>query len=103
MEAVMRLMMMVMVGAAALGGVALAQRERLPAECRQEIMQLCRSSMGGGFRQCLMTAMPKLDDPCRKIIGERATAAYPPLPGTVEHSYGSDPKQRLDLVKPAGV
>jgi len=93
---------MALLGATALGGVALAQRERLPVECRQEIAQLCRGAEGG-FRQCLMTAMPKLSDPCRKLIGERAAAAYPPAPGTVEHSYGSDPKQRLDLVKPAGV
>jgi acetyl esterase/lipase len=49
-----------------------------------------------------MTAMPKLSDPCRKAIGERAASAYPPAPGTVEHAYGADPKQRLDLVKPAG-
>jgi acetyl esterase/lipase len=79
-----------------------AQRERLPAECRKEIFQLCRGAEGG-FRQCLMTAMPKLSDPCRKAIGERAAEAYPPAPGTVEHSYGTDPRQRLDLVKPAGV
>ena len=98
----MRWMLFGLLGATTLGGAALAQRERLPAECRQEIMQLCQSSMGGGFRQCLMTAMPKLSDPCRKIIGERAAAAYPPAAGTVEHAYGADPKQRLDLVKPAG-
>jgi acetyl esterase/lipase len=89
-------------GATAIGGVALAQRERLPAECRQEIMQLCRG-YGGGFRQCIMTALPKLSDPCRKAIGERAAASSAPAPGTVEHAYGADPKQRLDLVKPAGV
>ena len=89
-------------GVAALGGVALAQRERLPAECRQEIVQLCRGAEGG-FRQCIRTAMPKLSDPCRKAIGARASAASPPAPGTVEHAYGADPKQRLDLVKPEGV
>jgi acetyl esterase/lipase len=50
-----------------------------------------------------MTAMPKLSDPCRKAIGERAAANYSPVPGTVEHAFGPDPKQRLDLVKPAGV
>jgi len=98
----MRWMLIAALGTTALAGVGLAQRERLPAECRQEIMQLCRG-YGGGFRQCIMTAMPKLSDPCRKIIGERAAAAYPPAPGTVEHAYGQDPKQRLDLVKPAGV
>lgn len=89
-------------GALALGGAALAQRERLPAECRQEIMQLCRGAEGG-FRQCIRTAMPKLSDSCRKAIGERAAANSPPAPGTGEHSYGADPKQRLDLVKPVGV
>jgi acetyl esterase/lipase len=98
----MRWILVAMLGATALGGVALAQRERLPAECRRELIQLCRGS-GGGFRQCLMTAMPKLSDTCRKLIGERAAAGYPPVPGTVEHSFGADPKQRLDLVKPAGI
>jgi acetyl esterase/lipase len=91
-----------MFGASAMGGVALAQRERLPAECRQEIMQLCRG-YGGGFRQCIMTALPKLSDPCRKAIGERAAAGTSPAPGTREFAYGADPKQRLDLVKPVGV
>jgi acetyl esterase/lipase len=98
----MRWIMIGALGVTAIGGVALAQRERLPAECRQEIMQLCRGQ-GGGFRQCIMTAMPRLSDPCRKAIGERAAASSPVASGTVEHAYGSDPKQRLDLVKPAGV
>lgn len=98
----MRWMLVAIVGATALGGVALAQRERLPQECRQEIMQLCRGAEGG-FRQCIRTALPKLSDSCRKAIGERAAAAYPPVPGTREYAYGADPKQRLDLVKPAGV
>ena len=98
----MRWMLMTMLGATALGGVALAQRERLPAECRQEIMQLCRGAQGG-FRQCVRSTMPRLSDPCRKAIGERmGTGGIAPAEGTVEHAYGSDPKQRLDLVKPAG-
>ena len=98
----MRWIMIGALGATAVGGVALAQRERLPAECRQEIMQLCRG-YGGGFRQCITTALPRLSDPCRKAIGERAAASSPPVPGTIEHAYGADPKQRLDLVKPTGV
>ena len=61
----MRWMLIAALGTTVLGGVALAQRERLPLECRQEIMQLCRGH-GGGFRQCIMTAMPKLSDRCRK-------------------------------------
>jgi arylformamidase len=98
----MRWMVIAALGATGLGGIALAQRERLPEECRREIMQLCRGAEDG-FRQCLMTAMPKLSDPCRKAIGERSAANYSPAPGTVEHAFGPDPKQRLDLVKPAGV
>jgi len=98
----MRWLIVGLVSATMLGGVALAQRERLPKECRQEIMQLCKGAEGG-LRQCIMTALPKLSDPCRKAIGERAAARYPPAPGTVEHAYGADPKQRLDLVRPAGV
>jgi arylformamidase len=98
----MRWMLIALASAAALGGIAMAQRERLPSECRQEILQLCRGAQGG-FRQCLVTAMPKLSDACRKAIGERSAQRYPPAPGTVEHAYGADPKQRLDLVKPAGV
>ena len=98
----MRWMLVAMLGVSTLGGMALAQRERLPAECRQEIMQLCRGAEGG-LRQCIMTALPKLSDRCRKAIGDRAAQAYPPAPRTVEHAYGDDPKQRLDLVKPAGI
>jgi len=98
----MRWMIIGIASAAVLGGVAMAQRERLPAECRQEIVQLCRGAEGG-FRQCIMTALPKLSDPCRKAISERATAGNPPVPGTREFAYGADPRQRLDLVKPAGV
>ena len=84
-----------------IGGVALAQqRERLPAECRQEIVRLCRGA-DGGMRQCLRTVLPKLSDQCRKTIGDRATAG--PLPhGFREIAYGEDAKQRMDLLKPAG-
>ena len=93
----MRWMLVGAVAATALGGIALGQRERLPAECRQEIVRLCRGAEGG-FRQCLRTALPKLSDPCRKAIGAREMA---PIPGAAEHAFGPDPKQRLDLVRPA--
>lgn len=86
----------------AVGGVALAERERLPTECRQEIFQLCRGAPGG-LRQCLMTAMPKLSHPCRKAISERATTGSAAAPGNREFAYGPNPKQQLDLVTPAGV
>ena len=85
----------------ALAGTAIAQRERMPAECRQEIMQLCRGAEGG-IRQCLRTALPKLSDACRKAIGNRSATAQPLPPGMTEISYGRDPLQRLDLITPAG-
>lgn len=86
--------------ASLIGGGAMAQqRERLPDECRQEIVQLCRGAQGG-VRSCIRSALPKLSEPCRKAIGERGASA-PPTPGTRELSYGSDPKQRLDLLVPA--
>ncbi len=83
-----------------IGGAALAQqRERLPPECRQEIAALCRGAEGG-FRSCIRTALPKLSDGCRKAIGERGASAPPPE-GTRELAYGTDPKQKLDLMVPA--
>ena len=83
------------------GGAVSAQRQRLPAECRQELIQLCRAD-DGGFRHCLSTALAKLSDPCRKAISDRAATAQPLPPGMAEISYGRDPLQRLDLVAPAG-
>ena len=89
-------------GVAALvaGSMAVAQqRERLPAECRQEIAELCRG-VEGGLRSCIRSVLPKLSDTCRKAIGERGASA-PPTPGTRELAYGGDPKQKLDLLVPA--
>lgn len=82
------------------GGSALAQRQRLPAECRQQIMALCQ--MGGGMRECVRAALPKLSDECRKAISERGANMQPLPPGMAEMSYGRDPMQRLDLVYPVG-
>ena len=88
------------VAAIVMASMAVAQqRERLPAECRQEVMALCQSSMGGGMRACVRSILPKLSDVCRKAIGERGSSA-PPTPGTRELVYGPDPKQRLDLLVP---
>lgn len=78
----------------------IAQRERLPAECRKEIVAHCRAE-GSGLRQCLRTALPKISDRCRSIISERAAARAPAPAGVREYAYGADPKQNLDLVVPA--
>ena len=97
----MRLIAWGALGALMLGGMAAAQqRARLPDECSQEMIELCRGAEGG-FRSCIRSSLPKLSDPCRKAIGE-AGASAPPSPGTRELAYGADPKQRLDLLVPAG-
>lgn len=83
------------------GGAAIAQRERLPAECRLQIMDLCRAAEGG-IRQCVMTALPKLSDDCRNAIGNRAGAKESAIAGMRELAYGADPLQKFDLVVPAG-
>ncbi len=83
------------------GGSALAQRAQLPPECREQIVNLCRGAEGG-YRQCLRTALPKLSDSCRKVISDRAAARAPQIPGLAEYSFGADPMQKLDLLKPAG-
>ena len=90
------------VAAIVMASIAVAQqRERLPAECRQEIMALCQSSMGGGMRACVRSVLPKLSDVCRKAVSERGSSS-PPTPGTRELAYGADLKQRLDLLVPPG-
>jgi acetyl esterase/lipase len=50
-----------------------------------------------------MTAMQQLPDTCRKAISEGAAARAPLPAGWRELSFGSDPRQRLDLVVPTVV
>jgi acetyl esterase/lipase len=85
---------------ASLGGAALAQRERLPAECRQELVSLCRG-VSEGLRTCLLGAAPKLSQPCREELGKRTSAARALPEGFVEERYGADPKQTLAYARPA--
>lgn len=87
--------------AVTVSAMALAQRERMSPECRQELVQLCRSAEGG-FGRCLSTALPKLSDECRKAASDRAMAREERPEGMVEIAYGSDPRQKLDLMAPSG-
>jgi acetyl esterase/lipase len=89
-----------------------AQRggERLSRECRQQVVQLCGTDRGK-IRECLMQKRDQLSQQCVAEIGERAKqridgrdrTANPTLDkphlalGAVEHSYGSDPLQKLDF------
>ena len=88
-------------GALAIGGMAAAQQARLPAACRQEIVTLC--PIAGSLRDCLRTALPKVSAPCRAVISERAAGRSKFPAGMREVAFGADPKQRMDLAKPAGV
>ncbi|MEO7504680.1 MAG: alpha/beta hydrolase [Sphingomicrobium sp.] len=73
-------------------------QQRLPQECRAEIVALC--PMGGGLRDCVRAALPKLSENCRKAISDRAGANAVRPEGMTELAYGSDPKQRIDFVRP---
>lgn len=84
------------------GGAAVAQqRDRLPPECRQQLIEMCKGAEGG-IRNCARTAFPKLSDECRKAASDRAMARAERPEGLREFAYGSDPKQRLDLMVPTG-
>lgn len=84
------------------GGAAVAQqRDRLPPECRQQLIEMCKGAEGG-IRNCARTAFPKLSDECRKAASESAAARAERPAGMHEYAYGSDPKQRLDLMVPTG-
>lgn len=95
----------------------LAQRrgdERLPAECRAEIMQLCGSDRTR-IRTCLREKYAELSDGCATTLRERnkarpqegrtgrrgETAAMRADPAQTM-AYGSDPLQQLDLWLPRG-
>lgn len=86
---------------ALLGGAAMAQRERMSAECRQQLAELCRQD-GGGLRQCIRNSLPKLSDTCLKELSSQVAARAERPAGMREFSYGADPKQRLDLLVPKG-
>ncbi len=82
-------------------GVALAQRDRLPSECRKEIAELCRGAKDG-IRGCLRTTLPKLSDDCRKAISHRAMNREKAAPNAREVAYGADFKQKMDIARPDG-
>jgi arylformamidase len=81
---------------------AVAQRQRLPAECRKEIVQLCGINRDA-IRECLKEKASQLSDNCRSELrnmvgnrggeGRRTGAAA----GATEMAYGNDPLQKLDF------
>ncbi|WP_300972856.1 alpha/beta hydrolase [Sphingomonas sp. LHG3406-1] len=97
------------IGAAMLATTALiashgawAQRAggRLPPECRTPELRKCLTA-GDNRRQCIAAAFQTLPDGCRKSVSERAAARAPLPEGAQELSFGTDPKQKVDLFRPA--
>ena len=81
-------------------GAAIAQRgDRLSAECRQELLALCRGA-SEGMRTCLIRAGPKLSAPCREELDKRTSGSRPLPSGFVEERYGADRKQTLAYARP---
>lgn len=82
---------------------AVAQRgERLPAQCRKEIVKLCGTDRGA-IRSCLQENTGQLSENCRAELRERigqrggegktSRAAV----GATELAYGSDALQKIDF------
>ena len=80
------------------GGHALAQRMALSPECRAPIRDQCAAA--SDRRSCIIRVLQTLPDDCRKQMS--AGVAAPRAPGMVEHAYGRDPLQKLDLKRAAG-
>jgi arylformamidase len=81
---------------------AVAQRQRLPAECRREIVQLCGMNRAA-IRGCLAEKTSQLSENCRgalrEQIGKRGDKGQMTrwADGATEMAYGSDALQKLDF------
>jgi acetyl esterase/lipase len=87
--------------------------ERLPQQCRAEIVQLCGSDRAR-MRTCLREKAADLSEGCRTALRERmggregaaerrgGGAAQTATPAAQTMAYGSDPLQALDLWVPEG-
>jgi arylformamidase len=90
-------------------------RQRLSRECRQEVVKLC-GMQRGGFRDCLKEKSEQLSPECYDQLASRVRdkmagaerKAQPKMDaemralGAIEHSYGSDPLQKLDFYMAEG-
>ncbi len=88
------------------------ERQRLSRECRQEVVTLC-GMQRGQIRQCLQEKNQQLSPGCHEEVASHVRdrmagakrIASPKLDnemqalGAIEHSYGSDPLNKLDFYK----
>lgn len=104
-----RLIILALSAALLASGVVVAQeQQRLPADCRREVMALCRGAGGrDAIRACVRNRIAELSEDCRSAIIERAMARgggeaartgerARPARGGSELAFGSDARQRLD-------
>jgi arylformamidase len=84
---------------------AVAQRgQRLPTECRKEIVQLCGMNRDA-IRSCLMEKASELSENCRSELRERMgqrggnAVTTRAAAGATELAYGREPLQKLDFWK----
>lgn len=81
---------------------AVAQRQRLPAECRKEVVQLCGINREA-IRGCLQEKASQLSESCRSelraMVGQRGGEgkATRIAVGATEMAYGKDSLQKLDF------
>lgn len=90
--------------AALIATTALAQGrgQRVSAECRQEIVALCRSSAAegrGAMRTCLLEKRDQISEGCRSELRQRMQdrGSQTSLSGSQELSYGEHERQTLDF------
>lgn len=97
-------------GAAAASLIAIGSaqaQQRLPRECRQEVMKLCGTDRAE-IRSCLKDKAAQLSETCRSTISQRFQESRRGEPGTraeltagrngrQEFAYGSAPLQKADF------
>ncbi len=92
-------------------GCGVAATERLPQECRREIMQICsRSGDRAAIRECVLQNRDKISDPCKGALRDRLArrgkgegkhdAQATRARGGAEYSYGGNKLQNLDYFAP---
>ena len=93
--------------AAAVVALSAAQsRDRLPRECRREVVKLCGLTFDRDkIRTCLTEKYRELSENCRGEIvarvrekmGDAASTPKGPAAGATEYAYGTAPLQKIDF------
>lgn len=94
------------IAAAAVALSAAQSRDRLPRECRREVVKLCGLTFDRDkIRTCLTEKYRELSENCRGEIvarvrekmGDAASTPKGPAAGATEYAYGTAPLQKIDF------